>query len=346
MELIPSHDAISVAAVWFELLRIPTLMIHFLLMNIMVGGSIIAFLNPHLKAAEKTLEKDMSDKLTYIISLAINFGVAPFLFLQVIYGQFIYVSSQMMAVWWLSVVALLIFAYYAAYHYKFNFDNASRRYVIGTIAVIFLCIAFFFCNNMTLMLNPSSWSAYFDNSQGTLLNLSDPSLLPRYLHFITASLAIGGLFVAIVWTLKKDHPRAQNNIGCGMNWFVYATLAQIGIGFWFQMSLPKEIVGLFMGADKLHTVIFLTSMVLAVAVLFLGIRGQVWASAAATLLLVFLMVVMRDMVRSAYLKSYFTLADLEVHTQYSPMIFFAISLIASIAVIVYVIRLAMKPSAA
>ncbi len=115
MELIPSHDAIPVAAVWFELLRIPTLMIHFLLMNIMVGGSIIAFLNPHLKPSETTLEKDMSDKLTYVISLAINFGVAPFLFLQVIYGQFIYVSSQMMAVWWLSVIALLIIAYCAAY---------------------------------------------------------------------------------------------------------------------------------------------------------------------------------------------------------------------------------------
>ena len=151
--------------------------------------------------------------------------------------------------------------------------------MVGMTAIIFLCIAFFFCNNMTLMLDPSSWTAYFDNPDGTLMNFRDTSLLPRYFHFIAASLAVGGLFVAIVWTLKKDHPHAKSNIERGMNWFVYATLAQIAIGFWFQMSLPKEITGLFLGAGQPHTAIFLISMVLAVSVLFLGIRRQVWASA-------------------------------------------------------------------
>ena len=244
------------------------------------------------------------------------------------------------------MIVLLIIAYYAAYYYKFNFDNASGRNMIGMTAILFLCIAFFFCNNMTLMLDPSSWTAYFGNPDGTLLNFRDTSLLPRYLHFIAASLAVGGLFAAIVWTLKKDHPHAESNIDRGMNWFVYATLAQIAIGFWFQMSLPKEITGLFLGAGQPHTAIFLLSMVLAVSVLFLGIRRQVWASATVTVLLVFLMVLMRDMLRLAYLKPYFTPADLEVHAQYSPMIFFAISLIAGTAAIVHVIRLAMKPSAA
>ena len=168
-----------------------------------------------------------------------NFGVAPLLFLLVLYGQFIYVSSQLMAVFWLSVIALLMAAYYLAYDYKFNFRRSGdfRRSMIGIAAILLLCIAFLFCNNMTLMLNPSSWASYFGNSGGTLLNLSDPSLLPRYLHFITATLAIGGLFVAIVWTLRKNHPNSENNIAAGMNWFVYATLAQIAVGFWFQMSL-------------------------------------------------------------------------------------------------------------
>lgn len=348
MELIPSLDAIPVETEWFRLFMTPAFMIHLLLMNIMVGGSIIAFVNSlRMKSveAETVLEHDIAEKLTFVISLAINFGVATLLFVQVLYGQFIYVTSQLMAVLWLSVIALLMIAYYGAYYYKLKF-NDSRQYVIGAVVLIFLCIAFFFCNNITLMLNPSSWTAYFDNPKGTILNVSDPSLLPRFLHFMIASLAIGGLFVAIVWTLKKDHPAAQENIERGMNWFVYATLVQVGIGFWFQMSLPKEIIGLFMGADSVHTILFLTSLCLVVAVFFLGIHRKVWASAGFTLLLVFLMILMRDMVRTAYLKPYFTLADIQVQAQYSPMIFFLASLIAGTAAVVYVIRLAMKTSEA
>lgn len=349
MELIPTPDCIPVSSGWFDFFLTSIFIIHILLMNIMVGSSIIAFYNSlRTTSGGLELEKDISQKLTFAISLAINFGVGTLLFLQMLYGNFIYVSSQLMAVFWLSVVMLLIIAYYGVYYYKFNFErlNSSRSYFIGAAALIFLCIAFFFSNNMTLMLKPSAWTAYFANPGGTILNVSDPGLLPRFLHFITASIAIAGLFAAIVWTLKKDHPSAKENIAQGMNWFLYATIAQIAVGFWFQMSLPNEIINLFMGGSKTHTVLFLSSLGLVMLTTFFAIYRNVWASGVSVLGLIFFMVMMRDMVRDAYLKPFFSVSDLQTASQYSPMMAFLIALVISIGIIVYVIRLAIKSESA
>lgn len=354
--LIPTPDPIPVHWGWFKVFLIITFMIHILLVNIMIGVGIIAFFQSFFKSRfgkkkcsagnhTSLLEKDFSEKLTFIIAFAVNFGVAPLLFLQVLYGHFIYVSSQLMAVYWLSVIGLLMTAYYSAYYYKFHFDTLNKGiYLIGSAVLILLFIGFLFTNNMSLMMTPARWIAYFDNPGGTFLNLSEPTLLPRFLHFMTASVAIGGLFIAITWRLKqkKGIPGAKENVDLGMKWFIHATLLQIIIGFWFQMSLPKNIMMLFMGESRLHTMIFLISLCVAVLVLFFSIRRNIRLSAVSLLTLVFLMIIMRDMVRTAYLKPFFQLSDLTVFHQYSPLIFFLISLVLGIILIIYMIRLVFK----
>ncbi len=111
------------------------------------------------------LSKEFSYKWPYTIAFAVNMGVAPLLFVQVLYGQFIYSSSIMMAVWWLSIVVLLILAYYSAYIYDFKFDVLSglRIFMIEISVGILLFVGFLFTNNMTLMLQPDKWSAFFNN---------------------------------------------------------------------------------------------------------------------------------------------------------------------------------------
>ncbi len=342
-DLIPTADAIPVPWGWFQVLLIATFTIHLLFMNAMVGGGIIA-LAGHIKGnpSSEPVRRDLSGRLTIIIALAVNFGVAPLLFLQALYGQFIYVSSQLMAVYWLSVIGILILAYYGAYLYKFKYDVLMDKRVplLGVTVVLLLAIAFFFTNNMTLMLRPEAWIRYFENPQGTILNLSDPTLIPRYLHFMTASVAVGGLFIALVWTYRENRgtPGAREHIDQGMRWFTHATLLQIVIGFWFQMSLPREIMLLFMGKSPVHTGLFLVALALVVAVLLLGIHRKVRLTAGATLALVLLMVVMRDLVRAAYLSPYYTPSDLAVTGQYSPLAVFLAALVVCSGVIFWVVR--------
>lgn len=351
--LIPAPDIIPVHWAWFKVLLITTFTAHILLMNIMLGSAIIAFIsaiNRQFESSLISLQKEISQKNTFIIAFTINFGVAPLLFLQVLYGNFFYTSSILMAVYWLSVVFLLITAYYAAYIYKFNFERLAqtRKYAAGLTALLLLVTAFFYTNNMTLMLVPGSWTRYFTNPSGTILNLSDPTLFPRFFHFVTASIAVSGLFIAITWQRKKKSGVSHSdiNISRGMKYFIYATLIQFCVGIWFLISLPKDIMFLFLGGDIVHSVIFLAGLFAGLTALVFGFIKRVWPAAWATIISIIFMVIIRDMVRTAYLKPYFAVENLKTIYQYSPLILFFAALTVSAVIIIYIIRCALqiKPS--
>ncbi|RQD75168.1 hypothetical protein [Desulfonatronospira sp. MSAO_Bac3] len=342
--LIPVSDTIPTEWGWFYFFLLLTFIMHLLLMNSMLGMGIMALVK-HIKSGDKHCPvcKDISLKLPYTIAFTINFGVAPFLFLQVLYSQFIYTSSVLMGMYWLPVIALLLIFYYSAYIYDFKYDTLSRlKLLFLAVTVIFgLIIAFLFTNNMTLMLNPEKWTGYFENRSGTMLNLGDPTLIPRYLHFVLASIAVGGLATAIIWRFKKD-PRATEYIREGLSWFSYATLVQVAVGVWFLISLPTDIMLLFMGGSALHTAIFLVALAGAGFSLFFGFKEMLWPTTAALLGTVVFMVLVRDLVRQAYLAPYFHPRDLEVVPQYSPLYFFIVFLVLGLAVVFYMLKLAFE----
>ncbi|MBU1570434.1 MAG: hypothetical protein KKE00_07955, partial [Proteobacteria bacterium] len=323
--LIPAPDIIPVHWAWFKVLLITTFTAHILLMNIMLGSAIIAFISGFNRQSDSSLiylQKEISQKNTFIIAFTINFGVAPLLFLQVLYGNFFYTSSILMAVYWLSVIVLLITAYYAAYIYKFNFERLAqtRNYAVGLSALLLLITGFLYTNNMTLMLVPGSWTRYFTNPSGTILNLSEPTLFPRFFHFVIASIAVSGLFIAITWQRKKKNGVSHSdiNITRGMKYFIYATLVQFCVGIWFLISLPRDIMLLFLGGDMVHSAVFLAGLFAGIAALVFGFIKKVWPAAWATIISIIFMVIMRDMVRTAYLKPYFAVENLKTIYQYSP----------------------------
>lgn len=347
LHLVPLAEPIPAEWGWFKLFLIPGFTVHILLINIVIGVSVISlFAGLGKRKTVFPVRGDLEQKLTVVFALAVNFGVLPFLFLQVLYGQFVYASSQLMAVYWLSAVLLSIIAYYSLYYSKFREDAPETvgNAVKAITVLLLLAVAFVFSNNMTLMLKPETWRAFFTHSDGTLLNLSDPVLVPRYLHFVIASVAVGGLFIAIVQTLKAERGKEADDeaISLGMKYFTFATLLQIPAGFWFQMSLPRDIMHLFLGGSLPHTAVFLLSLLLMIQTLYLGLKKTVWPAAFSLLVLVFAMINMRDMVRTAYLDPFFSVHRLENTGQYSSFLFFAFSLFVSAGLILYVLELARK----
>ncbi len=316
-------------------------------MNAMLGCGIIALVRS-LKGRPQDLfiAKEISLKLPYTIAFAVNMGVAPLLFIQVLYGNFIYTSSVLMGWYWLMVIGIVIIAYYSAYLFDFKFEvlGSSRSVFIAICVILMLLVAFLFTNNMTLMLTPEKWVQYFSNSRGTILNLSEPMLIPRYLHFVCASIAIGGLFLAIIGKInaKTGNQEFEEMISSGMQWFSYATLIQINIGLWFAASLPRDILHLFLGGNSAATLLTGCALISAGAALFFGFKKQIWLSTGAAIFTIVGMVLMRDIVRHAFLRPYFTLSDLVVEPQYSPMVVFLVTLIAGIGLVGYMLKLATK----
>jgi hypothetical protein len=342
--LIPTPDVLQVPWEWFQVLLLVTLFLHIVTMNIMLGSAVIALVNLFRSDGAPTpLGRDISGKLHFAIAFTVNLGVAPLLFIQVLYGNFFYTSSVLMANIWLLVIALLIIGYYLAYILNHRYDTMESGRVVligGTLAAL-LTIGFLMTNNFTLMQRPEAWIRYFDNPTGMLLNLADPTLFPRYLHFMVAAIAVGGLSQALLndFRVRRGDRGAAAGVRSGLNWFAYATMVNFGIGFWFFSALPLQVHDLSTTHGKMIASLLLSGIILAVLAVIFSLRGRVRPAVAAELAAVLLMILIRNLVRVGYLAPYFSLSDLKMVPQYSPMLLFLVILVAGLALIFWMLRL-------
>src|SRR4030066_1191384 len=117
--IIPVIDPMPLPApFWlFKFLLVFTFILHIIAMNFMLGGGIIAFFARLFSKSEnhQRLFEDTSRKIPSLLAATITLGVAPLLFVQVLYGQFFYTSSILMAWPWFLVIVLLTVGYYGFY---------------------------------------------------------------------------------------------------------------------------------------------------------------------------------------------------------------------------------------
>lgn len=347
--LIPAADPNPLPAPYwvFKLLLIVTFYLHILAMNFLMGGAVVAVMGKWLSRNREYGVRsffDVGRKLPALVAATITLGIAPLLFVQVVYGQYFYTSSILMAWPWLLVLAMLVVAYYGFYFASYQDKNRSGRagrVMLLSLALIFT-IGFLFTNNLTLSQVPSRWAAkYFANPSGWNLNLSEPTLIPRYLHFFTAAVAIGGLFLVLIafarW--ERDTAYARHVFQFGGNAFRYATMGQIAVGVWFLVSLPGTERALFLGGNILATALLIFGVVGALAAIVIVGRAQrsenvrlaAWFGTGLVALVILCMVVMRYILRDAYLKAYFHPEQFASKTQWSVFpLFLAIFLAGAI----------------
>ncbi|MBK8164863.1 MAG: hypothetical protein IPK64_02745 [bacterium] len=344
--LIPAADPLPVHWGWFQVLLTVTFVLHVLFMNAMLGGAIIAFVRGFGGGRGRDVSRDVSLRLPFAVAFAVNAGVAPLLFLQVLHGHFVYTSGVLMARWWFSIIALLIVAYYAVYAWRDRFDGAAarRQALIGLAAVLLLFISFLFTVNWTLAVSPERWSAYFAHPEGSLLDLTDPTLWPRWLHMVCGSMAIAGLALAGFADRSARHGDASATARGreGLRWFAWATLVQVGLGTWWLLALRPDVRGLFMGSSFAATGLLVLGYLLAAAAIVMSFRGRLRPTIILALVLLPVMAVMREIVRSGYLAPYFRPADLPVKPEVSPLVFFLAVFAVGIAAVAHMLRLAAR----
>ena len=209
---IPVPDSIPAPAWVFQFFDILLFTVHILLVNIILGGSLIALTNVLRRGnvGEKSLQGPLTHRLPVFFALTVTMGVAPLLFVQVIYGHFFYTSSILMAKYWIAIIPLIIIAYYSAYIYIKSHNPHSMIAVIALVSMVMILfyIAFMFVNINLMSLQPVHWKAYLENHFGSILPLNDLSLFPRFLHFLTASIAMSGLAMAFFWNFRKKRKRS------------------------------------------------------------------------------------------------------------------------------------------
>jgi hypothetical protein len=327
--LIPLPETLPLAWGWLKTMLMIVFPLHLLFMNAMLGSTVIA-IYARLKGDEASLSiaRGLAGIIPFLVAFTVNLGVAALLFTQALFGRFFYTSSILMAAFWLAVIPLLLTAYCLLYLHDIRFAALGKRAapVAGTALLLILSIAFIYTNNMTLMLAPGEWRRYFGNSSGALLNLTDPTLIPRYLHFIIGGTAIGGLFVAICGKFKGlwGAKNGEAATALGLWTFTTMTVAQMLDGLWFLQSLSPDVQHRFMGGESAATILLFIGVFLALAAVMSGVMKRVYPAALFAVPLVYVMALLRDQVRAAYMEP-FLLPDAPVIPQYSPMfMFFAI----------------------
>ena len=340
--IIPTADTIPVHWLWFQVLLIFTFFIHMILMNLLLGGSLLTAWD----LLTGKLELRTSGSIPTLVALTVNFGVPPLLFVQVLYGHLFYSSSVMLAVPWLLVVPILILAYYGAYVFVKKSDKApvlSKGALIFT-SISLLYIAFVFVNNNTLAIQPGRWGIYFSDPGGWNLNLGEPTLWSRYLHFVLAALAIGALGRAIAFKFSKmDDKEKQPQIKRNLKIFGWITLIQFGVGSWFWLTMPKAVWLTFMGGSLFATALMISGWLLALLILHSSFTGRITIAMILGGLEVLVMVIVRDLARAAYLKEQFHPSQLENVKEVSPFIAFLLVFVVGVYALYYMLRLMLKP---
>jgi hypothetical protein len=202
MQPFPAVDPIPLPApVWLlKLLHIVTLALHFVAVEMLLGGLLLAVVLSLFRGSPNclTTSRAIARRLTVVMTFVINFGVPPLLFSQVLYGRALYTSSVLIGLYWIAIIPALILTYWLLYRFSARLDAGKSAWWVGLIAWLLAGgVARMLSTNMTLMLRPEVWpKMYSASAMGAYLPTGDPTLDPRWLLMLA-----GGLFFAGLWLM-------------------------------------------------------------------------------------------------------------------------------------------------
>jgi hypothetical protein len=181
-------------------LHIVTLALHFVAVEMLLGGLLLAVLLSVFRNSPQSLvaARALARRLTVVMTYVINLGVPPLLFAQVLYGRALYTSSVLIGAWWIAIILILMLTYRLLYRFSARLEAGQPAWVTGMCAWLLAgLIARLLSTNMTLMLRPEVWrDMYSSSAAGIYLPTGDPTLIARWLLMMA-----GGVFIAGLWLL-------------------------------------------------------------------------------------------------------------------------------------------------
>ncbi len=183
-----------------ELALVLLFLAHILFVNLMVGGVLLSLafeIRGLRRPSYDALAKKIAATVTVNKSLAVVLGVGPLLVINALYGLYFYTANSLTGGAWILIVPVVISAFLLLYLHKYSWaalaDRKGLHLAIGGAgATLLLFVPLIFLANINLMLFPGRWLEV----EGFLSTLALPNVLPRFVHFVLASVAVAALFLA------------------------------------------------------------------------------------------------------------------------------------------------------
>jgi len=363
MQSFPAVDPIPLPApIWLlKLLHIVTLALHFVAVEMLLGGLLLAVLFSLFRGSPSSMvaAKALARRLTVVMTYVINLGVPPLLFAQVLYGRALYTSSVLIGAYWISIIAILTLTYWLLYRFSARLEAGKSAWWVGLSAwVLAGFIARLLSTNMTLMLRPEAWrQMYSASGAGIYLPTGDPTLEPRWLMMLAGGLFIGGLW--LVYLAGRSTFTADEKsflAGAGGKIAALFGVVYLVAGLW-AAGVQPEVVKAGLHTHWLYKFAGFAGYgwlaLVAVAVLLAAVAGfgkltagwVGWAGVLVGTLIEIMLVVYRDGVRDLTLLSKgFDVWDRVVVTNWSVVGLFLVLFVGGLGVVGWLVSVVARAS--
>ena len=362
--LLPALDPAGLPGpTWlFHVLLVFTFFLHMLFMNLTLGGTIVGWI-AHLRSSDKPDDANgvLAARLVKLngfgISLTITTGVAPLLFVQILYQQFFYSATILLGWIWFAFLVILTLGYYSIYLYKFSGKargGRGRGIWLGLSALAFVLIAMVHVAVNLIHAQPNLWTGFAANS---LQVLGDAAYWPRLLHFILAGIAFSAL-VMTWWASRQARHGIDASINTaiarsGWRWALWSIALQVVDGFILLLVLPQDVLLGTMRGGVTTLAPLTLSILLGIGLLIMLARSMdpiakpslVTGTLAAMVLTVGVMSITRHQVRDLYLESAAPMMSPQVAPQWLNFSLFVILLLAALATVYYMARRVLREPA-
>lgn len=195
-------------SIWYVLLYVITMLMHVVFMAYVLGGCImlgVAGLRGMLGrgdtgSAWSPVTRVLKDWMPFALSAAITAGIAPLLFVQILYQREFYTANLLAFHRWMAILPVLIVAFYLLYLLKAH--RAEGRTVLqGAIAMLVMAcvlfVAWSWVENHVLSLSRDAWPRQYESQA---MFYASPRILPRLGFYVASTMPLACLLLA--WQLR------------------------------------------------------------------------------------------------------------------------------------------------
>lgn len=330
---LPDYNFLPAPLWLITTLHVVTLTLHFAAMNFMVGGVIVILFGKFKDRWNNLTVQRFVKLFPSAMAATVTFGVAPLLFVQLVYPRQVYAASIVSGWFWLMIVVVAIVSYYVLYAGAFcNNGSGSRVDLYLSLALIgFIYISYVYSSVFSLAERPGLYRfLYAKNQAGLVINPDVGSYIFRWLHMLLGAMTVGGFFVGL---LGKDNPQAYN---IGKRFFLWGMIAAMIFGLTYLLTMG-EILLPFMRTPAVWWLV--VSIVLSLGSLHFLFRRRFVVSGLLLFVSMIGMVTIRHYVRLFHLEGLYDPASYAIKPQWSVFILFLICFVIAIAAIWYTLKL-------
>jgi hypothetical protein len=194
--------------IWLALYLL-TFAVHVVLVGYVVAGTAYALVAA-MRGKDDAIADGVRDRLPFMLGLGITAGVAPLLFLQLIYQRQFYSANLIAGPRWGAVVPALIMGFYALYLAKATIVSRVRKLALAAGLVCFVFVAWSWTEINALLQDEPAWREMY--AAGARF-YGESSIAPRLLAWLGAMATSFAILAA--WWVDGAHRKRLAIIGIG-----------------------------------------------------------------------------------------------------------------------------------